>query len=177
MQRRNTSFPARPAGRQPGIAWDEYKPRQGRRKALFAPQPATKLDAAVFLVPALVFTLRTAVLLGWVVFWRDGRFFRFPGGHLSSRTAILEFGRPSFFPGRHLCFPSLHLRKTAGRPSVRGVIFVPERVSFFVKAHPGVQSLHLRLYGRRSLPVEGGPAPTARTSSPAWSERQTVGSD
>jgi hypothetical protein len=31
-------------------------------------QPATKLDAAVFLVLALVFTIQTAVFLGWAVF-------------------------------------------------------------------------------------------------------------
>src|SRR5436305_9421850 len=98
----------------------------------------------------------------------DGPFFRGTAAFfasraavLLSRTAVLESGRPSFFPRRRLCFPSCRLRKTAGRPSARGVVFVPERLSFFAKAHPGVPGGHLCPYGRCSLPVHGGPSLTA----------------
>src|SRR4051794_10511863 len=81
---------------------------------------AASFPGVIFPGVALVFTVRTVSLAGSPVFWLDGRFFRFPGGYLSFRTAILGFAAPSFLPEPPSFFPKSHLREKAHHPSIRG---------------------------------------------------------
>jgi hypothetical protein len=134
--------------------------------------------------PASFFPARPSFSPSGRFLWLNRRFFGWMAGFFASRAVIFLSGRPSWGLRRPAFFPSLHLssRRAIFEKKLTillsgAAIFVPERVSFFARPHPGVRGLRHLSYGSGWWSVRPGLGGNGEKAESAgrWGRRRSQG--